>query len=402
MKNGRESPPNTESADKEPLENRTTQSIYSTSTDSKNLVLTVLVEGIPILAVVDTAAQVSVINAKLAKKWALNKKGEPTILKGIGNQPIRAEVVTDVKLIMGDQMYTTTLVAAEIEEDMLLGIDFLSEHKAVIDLSRQEVRIGDQVIVAGLIKENQEWSAGCRVTLVGRTRVPAFSTTFSVGQLSQRTKKDFVFTPTRDAVPWDAVPGKFTTIQFVNDTDCTVFMEAGTLVGTVIAGDQMSIPEKKGERKVKKVRRNEASSQVLPEHLVDLYKRSSEGLTEAEKEELKALLIEYADVFSAHDLDLGCFSATPHRINFEKEETSPIRQRMRRVPKGFEEEEEKHLKQMLEAGVIQPSVSPWASPPVLGKKTGGGGGGGVRWCLDFRKLNAVTKKRRISVTSHFG
>lgn len=377
MKNGRESPPNTESADKEPLENRTTQSIYSTSTDSKNLVLTVLVEGIPILAVVDTAAQVSVINAKLAKKWALNKKGEPTVLKGIGNQPIRAEVVTDVKLTMGDQMYTMTLVAAEIEEDMLLGIDFLSEHKAVIDLSRQEVRIGDQVIVAGLIKENQEWSAGCRVTLVGRTRVPAFSTTFSVGQLSQRMKKDFVFTPTRDAVPC-LVPssfhsrGKFATIQFVNDTDCTVFMEAGTLVGTVIAGDQMSIPEKKGERKVRKVRRNEASSQVLPEHLVDLYKRSSEGLTEAEKEELKALLIEYADVFSAHDLDLGCFSATPHRINFEKEETSPIRQRMRRVPKGFEEEEEKHLKQMLEAGVIQPSVSPWASPPVLGKKTGWG------------------------------
>ena len=277
MKNGRESPPNTESADKEPLENRTTQSIYSTSTDSKIFVLTVLVEGIPILAVVDTAAQVSVVNAKLAKKWALNKKGEPTVLKGIGNQPIRAEVVTDVKLTMGDQMYTMTLVAAEIEEDVLLGIDFLSEHKAVIDLSRQEVRIGDQVIVAGLIKENQEWSAGCRVTLLGQTRVPAFSTTFSVGQLSQRMKKDFVFTPTRDAVPC-LVPssfhsgGKFATIQFVNDTDCTVFMEAGTLVGTVIAGDQRSIPEKKGERKVRKVRRNEASSQVLPEHLVDLYK----------------------------------------------------------------------------------------------------------------------------------
>ena len=234
--------------------------------------------------------------------------------------------------------------------------------------------------MACLIKENQEWSAGCRVTLVGRTRVPFFSTTFSVGKLSHRMKKDFVFTPTRDAVPC-LVPssfhsrGKFATIQFVNDTDCTVFMEAGTVVGTVIAGDEMPIPEKKGERKVRKVRRNEASSQVLPEHLVDLYKRSSEGLTEAEKEELKALLIEYADVFSAHVL--GCFSTTPHRIKFEKEETSPIQQKMRRVPKGFEEEEEKHLKQMLEAGVIQPSVSPWASPPVLvGEKRRGGGAGG--------------------------
>ena len=128
MKNGRESPPNTKSADKESLENRPTRSIYSTSTDSKNLVLTVLVEGIPILAVVDTAAQVSVINAKTEKKWVLNKKGEPTVLKGIGNQPVKAEVVTDVKLTIGDQVYTTTLVAADIEEDMLLGMDFLSEN----------------------------------------------------------------------------------------------------------------------------------------------------------------------------------------------------------------------------------------------------------------------------------
>ena len=62
----------------------------------------------------------------------------------------------------------------------------------------------------------------------------------------------------------------------MNNVDCTVFTEAGTVVGIVIAGDEMPAPESKGERKV---RRSKASSQVLPEHLVDLYKRSSEGLT---------------------------------------------------------------------------------------------------------------------------
>ena len=44
----------------------------------------------------------------------------------------------------------------------------------------------------------------------------------------------------------------------MNDTDWTVFMEAGTVVGAVIAGDEMPAPECKGERKVRKVRRSKA------------------------------------------------------------------------------------------------------------------------------------------------
>ena len=45
---------------------------------------------------------------------------------------------------------------------------------------------------------------------------------------------------------------------------------------------------------------------------------------------------------------------------------------------------------MLKAGVIHPSSSEWAAPPVLGRKKDGN----VRWCIDFRKLNTccVTEK----------
>ena len=61
---------------------------------------------------------------------------------------------------------------------------------------------------------------------------------------------------------------------------------------------------------------------------------------------------------------------------------------MRRTPACFAEEEEAHLKKMLDVGVIQPSMSDWASAPVLIRKRDGN----LRWCIDYRALNAVTVK----------
>ena len=63
---------------------------------------------------------------------------------------------------------------------MLLGIDFLAKNKAIIDLSRQEVKLGNRVILAGLVREGVEYTTGCRVKLISRTRVPSNSITHAV------------------------------------------------------------------------------------------------------------------------------------------------------------------------------------------------------------------------------
>ena len=43
---------------------------------------------------------------------------------------------------------------------------------------------------------------------------------------------------------------------------------------------------------------------------------------------------------------------------------------------------------MLEKDIIQPSSNPWASPIVLVQKKDGS----QQFCVDYRKLNSVTKK----------
>jgi hypothetical protein len=75
-------------------------------------------------------------------------------------------------------------------------------------------------------------------------------------------------------------------------------------------------------------------------------------------------------------------------LDIDTRDAAPIKQKLRRTPISFEAEEEKHLQKLLAARVIEPSNSPWASPPVLIRKKDGS----VRYCLDYRALNDVTVK----------
>ena len=83
---------------------------------------------------------------------------------------------------------------------------------------------------------------------------------------------------------------------------------------------------------------------------------------------------------------LGRTNVTKHVIKTSG--ASPINQQPRRVPHAVREEVERQVEQMLDAGVICPSNSPWSSPLVLVKKRDGS----LRFCVDYRKLNSITVK----------
>lgn len=111
-----------------------------------------------------------------------------------------------------------------------------------------------------------------------------------------------------------------------------------------------------------------------------------EGLEESQSKQLQDLLTKWQHVFSRHDEDYGCTGVVKHQI--PTGDAPPSRERYRPVPPTLYSEVRTLLQGMLDKGIVRESSSPWAAPIVLvQKKTGA-----WRFCVDYRKLNQVTKK----------
>jgi len=105
-------------------------------------------------------------------------------------------------------------------------------------------------------------------------------------------------------------------------------------------------------------------------------------------DQVQQLLSQYQDVFSDPK------TTPPQRFHDHQipllPGTTPINSRPYRYSPLHKTKIERQVKELLEAGLIVPSTSPFASPVLLVQKKDGT----WRFCVDYRKLNAATVKNR--------
>lgn len=128
----------------------------------------------------------------------------------------------------------------------------------------------------------------------------------------------------------------------------------------------------------------ETVSQLDQKGFLEQFDFSDTDLSDEQVTEVRQLLLEYRDIFSEGDFDIGHTNTLKHRIDLVDE--TPFKQRHRRIPPAMYNEVRDHLAQLADIGVIRPSSSPWASAVVLVRKKNGK----LRFCTDFRQLNERT------------
>lgn len=97
-------------------------------------------------------------------------------------------------------------------------------------------------------------------------------------------------------------------------------------------------------------------------------------------------MLGFSDVFAFTETELGRTDKLQHTITTET--NHPIHSPARRIPPVHKEEVQQFIQDMLARDVIQPSMNPWASPIVIVRKKDGS----ARFYVDYRRLNAVTRK----------
>ena len=283
-------------------------------------------------------------------------------------------------------------VARDINPPLIIGWDFLLHYQAQVDLTVGAL-ITDLTCIP-LLQPHQLTPLVCNAVVSVDIEVPAWSemtvplaladSPYAAtphnyeGVLEPSSHSPVIVACTLASAHEGTIP-----VRISNPTSSVVTLHSGMLMG-----EFHSLIGREGECYCAVTKPNGTTHDPLnstptmdPTSPIDL---SGSNLTPDERQHVEALIHDYADIFSQHADDYGRTNFISHTIPTGN--AQPIRQRAYRASPTIRQEIKKQCDTLLDAGVIEPSSSPWSSPVVMVKKKTGG----YRFCVDYRKLNQAT------------
>lgn len=358
------------------------------------------IQGHRVSLLVDTGASVSCVSLPFLAKLKtppnlMLRHKQVSHVRGVNGDLLK--VVGSIELpvkIQGLILYHTFTVLATLYTPVILGLDFLEEHEASIDLKDKTLTLKDGIACVSMLANSQcgKATVAKNISIPPMTQciVPVklptqYSNHTAIVMLEPMDSLLYKYNLLGSKCVVQASATNMVPYLLINPTNETVKLTIGTpLVAVDIANEILPYND---TRLCSSIHTHNdidsgAATKVLHDLGIDF--SGSQELTRVQHDKLAKLIALNRKVFAKDLSELGCCDLHSHRI--ETGDAKPIPQRFYRQTPKARAETRRQIQEMLENNIIEPSTSEWQSPIVLVAKAQG-----YRFAVDYRKLNSVTQ-----------
>ena len=369
-----------------------------------SLYLPLLIDDVPVLALVDTGSTISVIHPSIlnksldevvvreTSKACQIRLADGSLVDTLGTVQLKVQLGTERESWMHDW------VVSAIEAPMVIGVDFFRKHQCTLDVRAGTLTVGSTIHECRRMESMPQMYC---ITVAETVEIPARSEMIIPGKMAD------VSHLTLGIIESNGQPmckgDVFVARAVVNPSMGVLPLRVANLgmephklhKGTNIATCEpvISVSETSSNDKICSMRQTEPSQICtydgqlsLPAHVAKYIDECKDYLSPHEIDLAEGLLHECQDGFAKSKDDLSTTDADEHGMTMVSPEN--VKLGPRRLPLAKRQALKCELDRLLKLGVIEPSKSSWASPIVMVTKKDGS----LCLCVDFRLVNKLTLK----------
>ncbi|UYV72384.1 hypothetical protein LAZ67_9002893, partial [Cordylochernes scorpioides] len=355
-----------------------------TATMEKNWI-SVNIQGRNVQALVDSGADYSVISEAFRRsiKAPVFKENGP-LLRAADKKPIVTLGKCSLEVqIKGLDIIFYFVVAAECSHDVILGWDFFRATDAIIDCGKNKLYLSEA-------EKSYEWKDLKLCAAMDCVLPPKSFGKIVVTNQDVFGSRDVVVTGSKRLQLEKGLFIPSSLVRFLhgravlwvtNSTHQSQVIPSDMKIGTMQDLEVGSISNLDACSEI--AGKDEVTSPDVRECLISMI---STDLEVTKKNRLLTRLNEFSDIFDFEKKSFPVSGEIKHKI--DTSDYPPVRQRPYRVSPAERRVIQSEVEKMMETKIIRPSSSPWASPVILVRKKDGS----LRFCVDYRRLNKITKK----------
>lgn len=329
----------------------------------------------------DTGSEINLIPASIVIDQPLSKTSRKLFAANGSEIRVQGEISINVHFNKNCRRNVTFVVSDQVKE-MMLGMEFFTVNRCGLSFAKGKLFVG-RCQLPVVRKNGTGWCRRIHVSneveIPPASQIDIPSKIIGEGEIPPET---IWMLEHRELCPGMhtarmLIDGQKeeTLIRLINTNAKSVKINDQEMVGVLCAVDLIE------ETKTVEIKAKSVESDSIDVLLASV---DPEVPSEA-RTQLREMLQDFPDVFSQHKTDLGRCEVAQHRIDTGN--ARPVRQPLRSQPRVYREFIDETVEQMVKDELIEPAQSEWASNIVLVKKKDGT----LRFCLDYRSLNAVTR-----------